>query len=510
LDADAAMLDSRRNILLACALSALAGYVDGLGFLHLGGMFVSFMSGNSTRMGVDLARGQFDAAAEALGLIALFVAGAACGSLIVRSRSAFRQCWILLIEGTLLSGAGLCHMLGASNIAIDAIVAAMGLENAVFQIEGGGGLGLTYVTGALVKVGQHIAIALTGGARFGWVSNLLLWASLVAGSAVGALIYLQINLAAIWFASAFASVLSAILAIAEGRRIDTPAGLSDVTVMTADPNPPAACLIGWPAAHSRSPLIHHHWLHTLGIAGGYAIEAVPPEDLAAFIGDLASRGFVGANVTIPHKERVLELTEPDARARAIGAANTLWYEGGVLRATNTDVEGFINNLDASAPGWDRAEEALVLGSGGSARAVVFGLLERGVARIHVVNRTAARAQALADQFGERVQPAGWEAVAGLLPRAGLLVNTTSLGMAGQPPLDVEISALPPSAVVADLVYVPLDTQLLTSARTRGLACADGLGMLLHQAVRGFELWFGARPHVTAELRALVEADLTKA
>ena len=149
------------------------------------------------------------------------------------------------------------------------------------------------------------------------------------------------------------------------------------------------------------------------------------------------------------------------------------------------------------------------GSCGSASAVVFGLLERGVARIHVVNRTAARAQALADQFGERVQPAGWDAVSGLLPRTGLLVNTTSLGMAGQPPLDVEISALPPSAVVADLVYVPLDTQLLASARTRGLACADGLGMLLHQAVRGFELWFGARPHVTAELRALVEADLTK-
>jgi shikimate dehydrogenase len=280
--------------------------------------------------------------------------------------------------------------------------------------------------------------------------------------------------------------------------------------MTAAATSRAACLVGWPAAHSRSPLIHHHWLHTLGIAGGYVIEAVPPEELATFIGHLARRGFVGANVTIPHKERVLELTEPDARARAIGAANTLWFEGEVLRATNTDVEGFINNLDASAPGWDRAEEALVLGSGGSARAVVFGLLERGLARIHVVNRTAARAQALADQFGERVQPAGWDAVPSLLPRAGLLVNTTSLGMAGQPPLDVEISALSPSAVVADLVYVPLETRLLASARARGLACADGLGMLLHQAVRGFELWFGTRPHVTAELRALVQADLTKA
>jgi shikimate dehydrogenase len=280
--------------------------------------------------------------------------------------------------------------------------------------------------------------------------------------------------------------------------------------MTAASKPRAACLIGWPAAHSRSPLIHHHWLHALGIAGGYVIEAVPPEELAPFVRGLANRGFVGANVTIPHKERVLELTEPDERARAIGAANTLWYEGGVLCATNTDVEGFISNLDASAPEWDGAGEALVLGSGGSARAVVFGLLERGIGRIHVVNRTVARARALADRFGERVQPAGWDDVAALLPRAGLLVNTTSLGMAGQPPLDVDVSALPASAVVADLVYVPLQTPLLHSARARGLACADGLGMLLHQAVRGFELWFGARPQVTRQLRALIEADLTKA
>jgi shikimate dehydrogenase len=272
---------------------------------------------------------------------------------------------------------------------------------------------------------------------------------------------------------------------------------------------PAACLIGWPAAHSRSPLIHHHWLHTLGITGGYVIEAVPPEDLAAFIGHLGGRGFVGANVTIPHKERVLELTEPDARARAVGAANTLWFEDGLLRATNTDVEGFINNLDASASGWERAEEALVLGSGGSARAVVFGLLERGIGRIHVVNRTAARTQALADQFGARVRPAGWDDVGALLPRAELLVNTTSLGMHGQPALELDVNALPASAVVADLVYVPLETPLLALARARKLRVADGLGMLLHQAVRGFELWFGRRPDVTSELRALVEADLTK-
>jgi shikimate dehydrogenase len=280
--------------------------------------------------------------------------------------------------------------------------------------------------------------------------------------------------------------------------------------MSTTSKPCAACLIGWPAAHSRSPLIHHHWLHKLGIAGGYSIEAVPPEELAEFVTRLSKHGFIGANVTIPHKERVLQLTQPDARARAVGAANTLWYEHGVLCSTNTDVEGFVNNLDASAPGWDRADEAIVLGSGGAARAVVFGLLDRGIPRVHVVNRTMSRARGLAEQFGARVLPAGWERIGGLLPQAGLFINTTSLGRAGQPPLDLDIAALPPAAVVADLVYVPLETPLLAAARACGLRAADGLGMLLYQAVPGFELWFGERPQVTAELRAVVEADLTKA
>jgi shikimate dehydrogenase len=280
--------------------------------------------------------------------------------------------------------------------------------------------------------------------------------------------------------------------------------------MTSAPKPRAACLIGWPAAHSRSPLIHRHWLRKLGIAGGYVIEAVPPDELKDFVFRLALRGFVGANVTIPHKERVLSLSTPDARAHAVGAANTLWFADGELRATNTDVEGFINNLDAGAPGWDKIDEALVLGAGGSARAVVFGLLGRGVDRVHLINRTRARAEALVDAFGDKVLPAGWDAIADLLPRARLLVNTTSLGMRGQPPLDLDIARLPADAVVADLVYVPLLTPLLSAATSRGLRTADGLGMLLHQAVRGFELWFGQRPQVTAELRALVEADLTGA
>ena len=271
----------------------------------------------------------------------------------------------------------------------------------------------------------------------------------------------------------------------------------------------AACLIGWPAAHSRSPLIHHYWLRQLGIEGGYNIEAVPPEGFAEFVLHLSAHGFVGANVTLPHKERALALSAPDARARAVGAANTLWYAGGELRSTNTDIEGFIHNLDAAAPGWDGAGEALVLGAGGSSRAVVFGLIERGIKRVHLANRTIDRARALADQFGANVHPVAWDAIDGLLPRAGLLVNTTSLGMHGQPELEIDVSRLPSQAVVADLVYVPLETALLAAARRRGLRTADGLGMLLHQAVRGFELWFGRRPEVTPELRALVEADLTK-
>jgi shikimate dehydrogenase len=279
--------------------------------------------------------------------------------------------------------------------------------------------------------------------------------------------------------------------------------------MTVVTRPRGACLIGWPAAHSRSPLIHHYWLRTLDIEGGYNIEAVPPEEFAEFVLHLEKHGFVGANVTIPHKERALALTRPDQRAVSVGAANTLWYENGELRSTNTDIEGFINNLDACAPGWDAASDALVLGAGGSSRAVVFGLVERGIKRVHVANRTVERARALADQFGASVDPVAWQAVGALLPRAELLVNTTSLGMHGQPRLELDVGLLPQHAIVTDLVYVPLQTPLLAAARARGLKTVDGLGMLLHQAVRGFELWFGQRPEVTAVLRALVEADLAK-
>ena len=207
------MLNSPRNVALACALSALAGYVDGIGFIHLGGLFVSFMSGNSTRMGVSLADGHWQDAAQALGLIALFVIGAACGSLIVLGRGANRQPWVLLVEAMLLAAAAIADRVGFPGLAIALIVLAMGLENAVFQIDGGAGLGLTYVTGALVKAGQLIAAALSGGERWGWMPNLLLWAALVTGSLCGALAYHWLGLAAIWFAAAAALAVSAILTL---------------------------------------------------------------------------------------------------------------------------------------------------------------------------------------------------------------------------------------------------------------------------------------------------------
>jgi shikimate dehydrogenase len=212
---------------------------------------------------------------------------------------------------------------------------------------------------------------------------------------------------------------------------------------------------------------------------------------------------------VPHKEKVLSLAAPDERARAVGAANCLWYDGDTLRSTNTDVVGFLANLDAVTPGWDRGlESAVVLGAGGGARAVIYALIAREVERIYVINRTPERALALQKKFGARVRVAGWDETTGLLGGAGLLVNTTTLGMVGQPPLEINLRCQP-SLVVADLVYAPLLTGLLAAARERGLRTADGLGMLLHQAVRGFELWFGVKPEVTAELRALVEADLLK-
>jgi shikimate dehydrogenase len=269
----------------------------------------------------------------------------------------------------------------------------------------------------------------------------------------------------------------------------------------------AACVIGWPIEHSRSPLIHNYWLKLYGIAGAYRREAVRPEDFGGFVQSLGRRGYVGANVTVPHKEAALALSQPDDRARAVGAANTLWLDGG-LRSTNTDVEGFLDNLDACAPAWDRSlGQAVVLGAGGAARAIVYGLLERGCRRIVVINRTKSRGEALRERFGARIQVAGWQERNEELPATALLVNATTLGMTGQAALELAVERLPAEAVVADLVYVPQQTLLLRAGAARGLRTADGLGMLLYQAVRGFTLWFGRKPEVTAELRALLAADL---
>jgi shikimate dehydrogenase len=215
-------------------------------------------------------------------------------------------------------------------------------------------------------------------------------------------------------------------------------------------------VIGWPIGHSRSPLIHTYWLTRHGIAGEYRREAVPPDQFAGFVTTLAERGYVGANVTIPHKEAALALAQSDERARTVGAANTLWLADQRLCGTNTDVEGFIANLDASAPKWDGGRgNAVILGAGGAACAVAFGLMERGLDGIYVVNRTLARAESLRERFGPAVRPLQWEQLHTVLPEVDLLVNATSLGMKSQPPLDISLAGLPERAVVADLVYVPL-------------------------------------------------------
>lgn len=270
----------------------------------------------------------------------------------------------------------------------------------------------------------------------------------------------------------------------------------------------AACVIGWPIEHSRSPLIHNYWLKRYRIPGAYRAEAVPPHEFREFVQSLAARGYVGANVTVPHKEAALAWSQPDDRARAVGAANTLWRDG-VLRSTNTDVEGFLHNLDACAPNWNRnGATAVVLGAGGAARAVIYGLLERGTRRIVAINRTPRRTQDLRQRFGTQIATADWAERDASLTDASLLVNATTLGMHGQPDLAIDVGRLPAAAIVADLVYVPLDTPLLRAARARGLCTADGIGMLLHQAVRGFLLWFGKKPEITNELKSLLERDLS--
>lgn len=270
----------------------------------------------------------------------------------------------------------------------------------------------------------------------------------------------------------------------------------------------AACVIGWPAKHSRSPKLHGYWIKKYGLAGDYRAEDVKPEEFSDFLGNLAAKGYVGANITMPHKEAAMALTEPDERARKVGVCNTVWLRDGKLKSTNTDVEGFIGALDQCAPGWDkRTRIAVVLGAGGASRAVVFGLIERGIKTIHVVNRTFAKAEEFVSRFGPAVKPAHWTNIPQLLSEAQLLVNSTPLGMKGQPSLAIDLTPMKPGSVVSDIIYVPLKTDLLKAAEARGFPTSNGLDMLLHQAVRGFTEWFGVKPEVTKEQRDLLVADL---
>ena len=272
--------------------------------------------------------------------------------------------------------------------------------------------------------------------------------------------------------------------------------------------PVRAFVCGHPVAHSRSPLIHGHWLERLAIPGSYERIDIAPDAIRAFIETLGERGFAGGNFTIPHKEAAFEAVDRrDEAAEMIGAVNTVWREDGRLLGSNTDAPGFSANLDHNAPAWRNGRKAAVIGAGGAARAVLFALLEAGYDDVRVVNRSVDRARELADRFGRKISAHSREAAVDLFDDVDLLVNTTSLGMDGDRQLPADVSSLPGSAIVTDIVYVPLVTPLLDAAAARGLQTVDGLGMLLHQAAPGFARWFGRMPEVTDELRALVIDDM---
>ena len=270
-----------------------------------------------------------------------------------------------------------------------------------------------------------------------------------------------------------------------------------------------ACVIGWPISHSRSPIIHGYWLKQHGIDGSYTRQPVEPSSLASFLANLAQQGYAGCNVTIPHKEQAYHLvTRADDTTERLGAVNTIYLRDGRLHGTNTDGEGFINSLRHSQPELVlKNTRVMVLGAGGASLAVVNALLEQGVANIALANRTVEKAEQLRIRFGDRVTPISWEKTEDQLSECDLLVNTTSLGMTGQPALDIGLGRLPQKALVTDIVYTPLRTLLLERAAARGNPVVEGLGMLLHQAVRGFSLWFGVTPKVTQELHDLVARDV---
>jgi shikimate dehydrogenase len=270
-----------------------------------------------------------------------------------------------------------------------------------------------------------------------------------------------------------------------------------------------AFVVGWPIAHSRSPLIHRFWLRRHGIAGDYVAEAVPPDAIDAFLTDVRAMGYVGGNVTLPHKEAAFRAAvSTTSVARKLEAANTLWLEGRGLHADNTDVYGFAANLDDYAPAWRGGATALVIGAGGASRAVLQALIDAKFKSIVLLNRTVPRAEALAAHFGDPVRAAGFAKLVEALPAADLVVNATSAGLHDGEDLVIPWHVARKSAIATDLVYVPLITSFLEGAQDRGLTVVDGLGMLLHQAAPGFERWFGVRPVVDEELRAHVVADLS--
>ncbi|MCO6188003.1 shikimate dehydrogenase [Rhizobium sp. L1K21] len=273
-----------------------------------------------------------------------------------------------------------------------------------------------------------------------------------------------------------------------------------------------AFVAGFPIKHSRSPLIHNYWLSRFGMEGTYITREVSPDALPDFIAKIRSgeEPFAGGNFTIPHKEAICRLADVlDPLAEEIGAANTLWMEDGRLHVTNTDSYGFSANLDANYPGWADQKTAIIYGAGGASRAVVQAIRNRGFSEIHVLNRTVERARELSDHFGQSVFAHPLDALDELMKEAGLFVNTTSLSMNDQDVPKIDFTSMAAGALVTDIVYVPLKTSFLKQAEEQGLATVDGLGMLLHQAVPGFEKWFGKRPSVDAELRNIVIADMEK-
>ncbi len=271
-----------------------------------------------------------------------------------------------------------------------------------------------------------------------------------------------------------------------------------------------AFVVGWPIAHSRSPLIHRFWLKRYGIEGDYIAEAVPPGAIDAFLRDFPEKGYIGGNVTLPHKEAAFRAAPSTTMvARKLEAANTLWLEDGKLHADNTDAHGFVANLDDRAPDWRKGSAAVVIGAGGASRAVLYALIEAGLGKITLLNRTVERAQVLARHFAGPIHAVGLDKLADALAEADLVVNASSAGLHDGAGLDIPWNAAKKDAVATDLVYVPLVTPFLEGAGQRGLTIVDGLGMLLHQAAPGFERWFGVRPVVDEELRAHVVADLKR-